>query len=85
MRALVLPGYCSTGRAVELEGGPLGLSGVIAAVLQAAVTGLHGGFIDAMLCWMRTEENMASPQGALQVICYVLWVKMPWLHMLTPW
>lgn len=57
VRALVHLGYCSTGRAVELQGGPLGLSGVIAAVLQAAVIGLHGGFIDAMLCWVRTEER----------------------------
>lgn len=28
---------------------------------------------------------MAGPQGALQVICYVLWMKRPWFHMLAPW
>lgn len=48
VRALGAPGYCGTGRTVELQGGPLGLSGVI-----AAVSGLHGEFIGAVLCWVR--------------------------------
>lgn len=60
VRALGAPGYCGTGRTVELQGGPLGLSGVI-----AAVSGLHGGFIGAVLCWVRHWGACGWSTGSL--------------------